>query len=70
MTILTRPRTEQRALNLLRFGPCQKRARGWRFGTAIVPEQIVARLVAQGQVQIEGDVLRLLQGAPIGAGTR
>jgi hypothetical protein len=65
--ISTRPRTEQRALNFLRYGPVLRRPRGWRFGTATIPDQVVARLVASGQVRIEGDTLRPTQPAPIGA---
>lgn len=68
MTLHIIPRTEARALNLLRFGPIQRRPRGWRFGTAVITDHVVARMLASGQVAIEGDVLRLTEAAPIGAG--
>lgn len=63
-------RTEQRALHFLSYGPIARRARGWRFGTATISDQVAERLVLSGKVRIDGDVLRLKEAAPIGAGLR
>lgn len=62
--------TDKRALNFLRYGSIEKRPSGWRFGTARIPTVIVERLIASGHVEIEGSLLKLKVGAPIGAGLR
>lgn len=52
--------TDAPYLRLLQLGDFVRRSRGgWRFGTKIVADQVVERLIAAGQAEIHGDRLRL-----------
>lgn len=51
---------ERRALSFLQRGSLVKRSGGWRFGTARIPDAIVARLVAAGKAIVGDDLLSLL----------
>jgi hypothetical protein len=43
---------DYRLLRLLRLGPFERRPRGgWRFGTKVISDRKVARLVASGRVR-------------------
>jgi len=40
---------------LLQLGSFERRSGGWRFGTKIILDQVVERLVDSGVARIEGD---------------
>src|SRR4051812_40515184 len=42
-------------LRLLAFSPFERRRGGWRFGTKMISDRIIARLIASGAARIEGD---------------
>jgi len=47
-------------LRLLQLGDFVRRSRGgWRFGTRIVSDVVVERLIAAGKAEIDGDRLRI-----------
>ncbi|MCP1832780.1 hypothetical protein [Bradyrhizobium sp. USDA 4545] len=43
------------ALRMLRFGPIERRPRGWRFGTLGFSDHVIARLVESGRAEIVGE---------------
>lgn len=45
----------KRALRLLEMGGLVKSARGWRFGTTRIRQDMVDRLVASGDAVIQGN---------------
>lgn len=54
-TSLQQQRIYQRQiLRLLKAGEFERRARGWRFGTKIVSDAVVDRLVAEGAAASDG----------------
>lgn len=53
--------TLARYVRLLEFSPFERRARGWRFGTKRIDDNIVANLVAAGRARIEADRLHLVE---------
>lgn len=54
-------------LRLLRHAAFERRGNRWRFGSKTISEAVVARLIANGRVEIFGDRVRLIVPAPIGA---
>lgn len=50
---------ERRALSLLAHGPLVRRLRGWRFGTASVPDRVVNRLLSTGKASLVGGEIQL-----------
>lgn len=50
---------ELRAMSFLKRGSLVRRSGGWRFGTARIPDAIVARLLAAGKALRDGDELIL-----------
>jgi hypothetical protein len=50
---------ERRAVSFLQRGSLVRRSGGWRFGTARIPDAIVARLVDAGKALQDGDELNL-----------
>lgn len=43
-------------LRLLKIQPLERRARGgWRFGTKVIGESLVACLIASGRAEIRGE---------------
>ena len=53
-------------LRLLRFGPFVRRhAGGWRFGTKVISDEVVARLIASGGARLEGNFIRKAEPAQI-----
>jgi hypothetical protein len=61
---------DPRFLRLLRFGPFERRQRGgWRFGTKVISNAVVARLVLSGRARLEGDFVRKAEPAQICAGS-
>lgn len=54
-------------LRLLRFGPFQRRRGGWRFGTKVISDQIIARLTASGAARIVGDFVVEAEPGPVRA---
>ena len=52
--------SERYFLRLLQYGPFERRARGgWRFGTKVITDAVVERLLAGGRAEIVGLQLRL-----------
>jgi len=52
--------TERYFLRLLQHGPFERRPRGgWRFGTKVISDAVVERLLAGGRAEIVGLQLRL-----------
>ncbi|MGN1291039.1 MAG: hypothetical protein ACI4XG_31315 [Bradyrhizobium sp.] len=50
-------------LELLRFGPFERRGGRWRFGTRPIADQVVARLIATGWAVRDGDhIQRAING--------
>lgn len=56
---------DPRFFRLLELGPFERRPRGWRFGTRVISDQIVLRLIASGHAAIDGDFLRLVGARPV-----
>jgi hypothetical protein len=49
-------------LRLLEIGPFERRPRGgWRFGTKVISDAVVERLLADGRAEIAGLQVRLKQ---------
>lgn len=48
---------ELRALSFLQRGSLVRRANGWRFGTARIPDLIVERLLAAGEAFRDGEAI-------------
>lgn len=48
---------ERRALSFLQRGSLVRRSGGWRFGTARIPDAIVARILAGGRAVRDGDLI-------------
>jgi hypothetical protein len=47
-------------LRLLEHGPFERRPRGgWRFGTKVISDAVVERLLASGRVEIVGSTVQL-----------
>ena len=56
---------DPRFLRLLEIAPFERRARGgWRFGTKVIADRVVERLIASGRATIEGETVRLVQMEP------
>ncbi len=55
----SRPSGEAMALRLLRFGPIERRPRGWRFGALCFSDHVIDRMVANGLVEVVGDRVTL-----------
>lgn len=54
-------------LRLLEHGPFERRPRGgWRFGTKVISDAVVERLLASGRVEIVGLTLQLAAMPPSG----
>lgn len=54
---------ERRALSFLKRGSLVRRPGGWRFGTAKIPDAIVARVLATGKAFRDGDSIhRTIEG--------
>jgi hypothetical protein len=60
---------DRRFLKLLKFGPFERRpAGGWSFGTKLITDAPVARLIASRRAASDGNRVWLIpQPAPIGA---
>jgi hypothetical protein len=41
-------------LRLLKLAPFERRSRGWRFGTKVIADHVVARLLASGRAESDG----------------
>ena len=53
-------------LRLLKHGPFERRPRGgWRFGTKVISDTTVERLLASGRVEIVGLKVKLKTTQPI-----
>jgi hypothetical protein len=58
-------RNDPLILRLLELSPFEQAPDGrWRFGTRAISEKVVARLIAGGRAEIQGDRLLLRQRAP------
>jgi hypothetical protein len=55
------PAPERRALVFLRRGPLVRRDGGWRFGTARITDDVIARLAAAGKVTTDGTSVTLCE---------
>lgn len=52
---------DQFYLRLLRLAPFVRRPGGWRFGTRVVADAVIARLVAAGLAVSDGSLVRPAQ---------
>lgn len=55
---------DRRYLRLLKMAPFQRRRGGWRFGTNRLDDDVVERLVRDGHVIQDGDLIKLPRRAP------
>jgi hypothetical protein len=57
--------TRHNYLRLLELSPFERRPRGgWRFGTKVIGDHIVERMVASGRARIEGDQVYCVREEP------
>jgi hypothetical protein len=55
---------DYRILRLLRLGPFERRPRGgWRFGTKVISDRKIGRLIASGHAQRDDNRVWLIKGS-------